>query len=176
VSRAEIRGEGDPFRGSATASVTIVEFSDFHCPFCKRVQPTLAEILSRYGDKVKLIYRDFPIDGLHPQARKAAEAAQCANDQGKFWPYHDRLFGSEPDGSPEKLKAFAREVGLDLPAFESCLAGGKHQSRVQEDIAEGARHGVTGTPAFFVNGRLLSGAQPLENFIRVIDEELSQKR
>ncbi len=173
VSRAEVAVDGAPFLGPATAPVTIVEFSDFHCPFCKRVLPTLTQLRSRYGEKVKLVFRDFPIGSLHPQASKAAEAARCAHDQGKFWDYHDLLFANAPKGGPEQLKAYAQQVGLDLPSFEQCLSSGIHQAAVQRDVEEGTRLGVTGTPAFFINGRLLSGAQPLESFVRVIEQELT---
>jgi protein-disulfide isomerase len=172
----EVSVVGAPFRGPAAARVTIVEFSDFHCPFCKQVLATLTQLLSRYGEKVKLVYRDFPIDSLHPLARKAAEAARCAHDQGKFWEYHDALFGNAPGASPEQLKAFAQQVGLDLPRFERCFSSGTHAAAVQKDVDEGIRVGVTGTPAFFINGQLLSGAQPLESFVRVIDGELARAR
>jgi protein-disulfide isomerase len=176
VFRAEVAMDGAPFKGPATAPVTIVKFEDFHCPFCKRVQPALTEILSRYGDKVRLVHRDFPIDRLHPEASKAHEAARCANDQEKFWAYHDVLYANAPKGSPEQLKAYAEEVGLDLAAFEHCLNSGKYQAAVQQDV-EGRTHaGVTGTPAFFINGQLISGAQPVDSFVRVIDEELARAR
>jgi protein-disulfide isomerase len=174
VYRAEVPVEGAPFKGPEKAPITIVEVSDFHCPYCKRVQPTLSQILSKYGDRVKLVFRDLPLDQLHPDARKAAEAARCANDQGKFWPYHDKLMAAGNDASPEKLKAYAQELELDAAAFEQCLSSRKHQAAVQKDIEEGARLGVTGTPAFFINGRLLSGAQPLDAFVKVIEEELSR--
>ncbi|HXZ44739.1 MAG TPA: thioredoxin domain-containing protein [archaeon] len=174
VFRADVSVDGAPFKGSATAPVTVVEFTDFHCPFCKQVQPTLDQLLTKYAGKVKLVYRDFPIDQLHPQARRAHEAARCANDQGKFWPYHDRLYATAPKGSPEDLKTYAQEVGLNLPAFEQCFNSRKYQAAVQQDEDAGVRAGVTGTPAFFINGRLLSGAQPLESFARLIDEELAR--
>lgn len=167
--------EGAPSRGPAGAAVTIVEFSD-HCPFCRAVEPTIREVLARYPDKGRLVYRDFPLDNLHPGARRAAEAARCATDQGKFWPYHDLIYSKEPDGTAEEIERFARQVGLDVDAFEACLASGKHRARVQKDLEEGMRLGVEGTPAFFVNGRLLSGAQPLEAFTRIIDEELARPR
>lgn len=175
VFRADVSAEGAPFKGGAAAPVTIVEFQDFHCPFCKRVQATIGELLARYGDKVKVVHRDFPIDSLHPQARKGHEAARCANEQGKFWAYHDKLYENAPRAAPDHLKAYAREVGLDLPTFEQCLASGKYRAAVQRDVEEGQRLGVTGTPSFFINGRPLSGAQPLESFARVIDEELARQ-
>jgi protein-disulfide isomerase len=174
--RVQIAADGALFRGSETAPVAIVEFTDFHCPFCKSVQPTLAQLRSRYGEKVKLVHRDFPIDQLHPNARKAHEAARCANEQGKFWTYHAALYANAPKAGPEQLKAYAREGGLDVSSFEHCLTSGKYQAAVQKDVEEGTRLGVTGTPAFFINGRMLSGAQSLETFARVIDEELAQVR
>ncbi|MCI0409804.1 MAG: thioredoxin domain-containing protein [Acidobacteria bacterium] len=174
VVRVEVSTDGAPVRGTAEAPVTLVEFSDFHCPFCKRVQATLTQLLERYPGKVRLVYRDFPIDSLHPQARRAAEAARCAQDQGKFWDYHDLLYAEAPKASPEDLGRYAAQVGLDVPTFERCLSGDVHRAAVQRDLDEGSRLGVTGTPAFFINGRPLSGAQPLEAFARVIEEELAR--
>ena len=172
IVRAEVAVGGAPVRGAADAPVILVEFSDFHCPFCKRVQPTLAQLLERYPGKVKLAYRDFPIDSLHPQARRAAEAARCARDQGKFWEYHDLLFAGPPSAAPESLDRSAGQIGLDLVAFEGCLSSGVHAAAVQRDVDEGARLGLNGTPAFFINGRPLTGAQPLEAFVRIVEEEL----
>jgi protein-disulfide isomerase len=174
VLRVEVAVDGAPFKGPAKATVTIVEFSDFHCPFCRRVIPTLAQLESKYGEKIKLVFRDFPIENLHPGATKAHEAARCANEQGKFWTYHDKLFAAPPKSSPEIFKALAKEVGLDVASFENCFDGGKYQTDIKKDIEEGNRVGVTGTPAFFINGRLVSGAQPLEAFSRIIDDELAR--
>ena len=174
VFRAEVSVNGAPFKGPATAPVTIVEFSNFHCPFCKRVLPRLGQLESQYGDKVKLVFRDYPIDNLYPAGRKAHEAARCAYEPGKFWAYHDLLFANAPKASPEQLKTYAQEVGLDVAAFEQCVNSGTYQAAVQSDVEEGTRVGVTGTPAFFINGRLVSGAQPLESFVRVIEEELAR--
>jgi protein-disulfide isomerase len=176
VLRVDVKSDGAPFKGKANAPVTIVEFTDFHCPFCKAALPTLTQIESRYGDKVRIVFRDFPIDSLHPGARKGHEAARCANEQGKFWPYHDKLFANAPKASPEDLKTYAKEVGLNVAAFEKCFSSGKHQGAVQKDVEEGNRVGVTGTPAFFINGRMVSGAQPLDAFARVIDDELAHAR
>jgi protein-disulfide isomerase len=173
-SRVELKIDGAPFKGPATAPVTIVEFQDFHCPFCQRVQSTLVQLAARYGDRVKLVYRDFPIDSLHPQARNAHEAARCANAQGRFWSYHDALYAKPPNGSLDGLKAIAKEADVELEAFERCLNARTYRSAVQSDIDEGTRLGVAGTPTFFINGRVISGAQPLETFTRIVDEELAR--
>jgi len=174
VLRVAVAVDGAPFKGPAKAPVTIVEFSDFHCPFCRRVIPTLAQLQSQYGEKIKLVFRDFPIESLHPGATKAHEAARCANEQGKFWPYHDKLFAGPSNASPELFKGLAKELELDALAFETCLGSGKYQAAIKQDIEEGNRVGVSGTPAFFINGRLISGAQPFEAFVRVIDDELAR--
>jgi protein-disulfide isomerase len=174
VLRVEVSVDGAPFKGPANAPVTIVEFSDYECPFCKRAHPTLTQVLEKYPGKVKLVYRDFPLESIHPQARRAAEAARCANDQGKFWDYYDTLFTESPKLAPDDLKRYAAQIRIDVKKFDDCLSGGVHKTALQKDIDEGTRLGVSGTPAFFINGRPLSGAQPLEAFARVIDEELAR--
>ena len=174
VLRVAVSTDGAPFRGLAEAPVTLVEFSDFHCPFCQRVQPTLNQLLERYPKKVKLVFRDFPLDRLHPKARRAAEAARCAHDQELFWGYHDLLFSHAPKASSEDLEKYAGQAGLDLNQFQSCLSEGTHQTAVQQDFLEGKKLGITGTPMFFINGRPFSGAIPLERFVQVIEEELVQ--
>ena len=175
VTRLDVAVDGAPSRGSAKAPVTIVEFSDFLCPFCKRVQPTLTELEKRYGDKVRFVFKDYPIEQLHPGATRAAEAARCATEQGKFWPYHDVLFQKGPK-TPQELKASATEAGLDATKLEACLTSGKHGAAVKKDMEEGSRLGVSGTPAFFINGRMLSGAQPTEAFAQIIDDELARTK
>jgi protein-disulfide isomerase len=162
---------GRPERGGgANAPVTIIAFSDYECPFCKRAEVTVAQVMSTYGNKVRYVHRDFPLS-FHAHAREAAEAANCAAAQGKFWPYHDKLFASE-DLSTDKLKALATEVGLDRTKFDDCLAKQEFNAAIDKDVAEGSDVGVNGTPAFFINGRMLSGAQPFEKFKEVIDEEI----
>ena len=175
VVRANVPVNGGIAKGSDKAPVTIVEFTDFDCPFCKRVRPTVADLLAKYGDKVRYVHHDFPIEKLHPGATRAHLAARCADDQGKFWPYHDKIFAGSESADPARLKTYAKELGLDLVAFEQCLATSKHQAIVQSDIETGQRLGITGTPTFFINGRMLLGAQPLQAFAEVIDQELSGK-
>lgn len=172
--RLDVPIDGAPARGSADALVTLVEFSDYQCPFCKRAQATVKQILDRYPGKIRHVYRDFPIDSLHPQARNASEAARCAHDQGKFWDYHDLLFTNSPRAGSDDLRRYAEQAGLNVSEFQRCLAAGTHRAAVQSDIDEAARLGLTGTPGFFINGRPLPGAQPLEAFIRVIEEELAR--
>jgi protein-disulfide isomerase len=174
--RASVSVDDSPVQGAATAPVTIVEFSDFYCPYCRQVLPVLAQVRARYGDKVRLVFKNLPLENLHPGATKAAEAAQCAKEQGKFWEYHDKLFAEEPATTPDKLKTWAGELGLDAGRFEQCLASGKQQASVQRDVNQAIGLGANFTPAFFVNGLMLSGAQPLEAFVRLIDAELKQPR
>jgi protein-disulfide isomerase len=174
VFRAPIDLSGAPSRGPADARVTIVEFSDFHCPFCKRVQPTLNELLAKYPNDVRLVYKHMPLDQLHPQARRAAEASWCAQQQGKFWEFHDQLYAGGPDGTDANLAAVAARVGLDAAKFQQCMASGEAAAEVQRHVAEGNRFGVSGTPGFFVNGRFLNGAVPLANFVQIVNEELGR--
>jgi protein-disulfide isomerase len=174
IQRIDVSVQGAPFKGGERAAVTIVEFSDFHCPFCRRVISTLAQLESEYGEKIKLVFHDFPIERLHPGATKAHEAARCADEQGKFWPYHDKLFTGAPASSPEIFKGIANELGLDTSAFATCLSSGKYQAAIKQDIEEGTRVGVSGTPAFLINGRQISGAQSLDVFKRAIDGELAR--
>ena len=174
ITRVEVSSDGAPVRGKTDAAVTLVEFSDFHCPFCKRVQSTLNQVLAKYPEQVQLYYRHLPLDSLHPQARRAAEAARCAQDQGKFWEYHDIIFEQAPKAEENDLKRYAEQIGLDIDKFTNCLFQNVHHQAVQKDLDEGSRLGFDGTPAFFINGRFLSGAQPLEEFVRVIEEELAR--
>jgi protein-disulfide isomerase len=174
IFRASIDIDGAPIRGPKVAPVTIVEYSDFHCPYCRRVQPTLLQLLAKYPTEVRLIYKHLPLDNLHPQARKFAEASWCAGEQNRFWQFHDAVYAeANPTGVP--LSALAGKSGLDVAQFESCVASGKAAPVVQAQANEGARHGVNGTPGFFINGRPLSGAVPYETFVRLIDEELAAR-
>jgi len=164
-----------PRRGPSNAPVTIVEFSDYQCPFCKRAQSTLAEVAAKYGDRVAFVYKDLPLDDLHPQARPAAEAARCAGEQGKFWAYHDVLFATSPGFGGDALKADAEKIGLNAEAFDACFQSHKTLPKIQHDAEQGESLGISGTPAFFINGIGLFGAFPLTEFTRVIDAELAKK-
>ena len=166
----------DPSIGSASAPVTLVEFSDFQCPFCQRVAPTLKQVQKVYGDKVRIVWKDFPLTQIHPEAFKAGEAAHCAGEQGKFWEYHDRLFANQQALQPDSLKKHAADAGLDTAAFNVCLDSSRYGDRVREGVAQGSRLGVNSTPTLYVNGRMLSGAQPYETIAGVIDEELSRAK
>ena len=166
--------EADPVKGAKEAPVSIIEYSDFQCPFCSKVVPTLKQIESRYGDKVRIAFRDYPLQ-FHQNAQKAAEAGSCAQEQGKFWEMHDKMFGNQAELDVDKLKVRAAEIGLNAEAFAQCLDSGKHRQAVQKEMEQATRYGVTGTPAFFINGRPLVGAQPLEAFAQVINEELERK-
>ncbi len=171
--RIEIDVSADePAVGSRSARVEIVEYSDFECPFCARANSTVQRIRETYGDRVRLIYRDFPLPN-HSQAFKAAEAAQCAHAQGRFWEYHDRLFANFGQLAPTALKQHAAAVGLDPEQFATCLDSGQMRVAVQQDLDDGEQHGVSATPTFFINGRPVAGAQPFERFKQLIDEELA---
>jgi len=172
--RANVAATG-PSRGSTNAPVTIVEFEDFQCPFCRKAHETLEKVLVRYKNDVRLVHRDFPLQPLHPAAFKAHEAARCAEKQGKFWEYRGLLYDKAPAAAPEQLNEYARTSGLDAAAFKQCLENGASRTVIQKDVDEGNRVGVNGTPAFFINGRLLSGANPESEFARIIDEELSKR-
>jgi protein-disulfide isomerase len=172
--RLKVSDAGRPSRGPANAPVEIIEFSDFQCPFCLQAHPTVAKVLSAYGDRIRFVYRHFPLPN-HPAARPAAEASACADEQGKFWQYHDRLFDNQTRLSDADLKGHAAALEMDAAKFNACVDSHKYANVVDEDVTAGEDAGVSGTPAFFINGRVLGGAQPFEAFKRVIDEELSRK-
>ena len=162
-----------PARGNPGAPVTIVEFSDFQCPYCVRARPAVKRVQQEYGDRVRFVFRHFPLD-FHAQAQKAGEATACAGEQGQFWEMHDLLWENASKLQVADLKAHAATLGLDGTAFGACLDSGRHAALVQGDLAAGQGYGVSGTPAFFVNGRPLVGAQPFEAFAQVIDDELAR--
>lgn len=166
--------EGEPLRGNPEASVDIIEYSDFECPFCLRHEDTVDKILAEYGDKVRFAYRHFPLRSLHPEAQKAAEASECAEEQGKFWEMHDKIFeaNAADNMSVDTWKQYAADLGLDTGQFNDCLDNGKYASVVQDELDEGQAVGVRGTPATFINGQMISGAVPYEQMKSVIEAQL----
>ncbi len=161
-------------KGSPNAPVEMIEFSDFQCPYCQRAHATVEKVLATYGDRIRFVYRHYPVPG-HAAAKPAAEASECAKEQGKFWPFHDRLFANPSKLSDADLKAHAAAVGVDISAFNACVDSHKYQSLVETDAKDGDAVGVNGTPAFFINGRMISGAQPFDVFKKLIDDELQRK-
>jgi protein-disulfide isomerase len=170
--QVDVDADDDPFVGPASAPVTIIEFSDFQCPYCRQVQPTLKRLLQEYEGKIKLVFRDFPLQNIHPLAQKAAEAAQCAADQQQFWPYHDKLFAKERL-QLEDLKQFAQELNLELEPFNTCLDAGKYAREVAQDQQDGANAGVSSTPSFFVNGQPINGAASYDHFKELVEAALA---
>ncbi len=170
--RFNVATEGYPSHGPADAPVTIVEFSDFECPYCQAMLGTIKNVQETYGEKVRLVYRQFPLNSIHPNAQKAAEASLCANDQGKFWEMHDLMFEDQRGLSVEALTKKAESLELDGPTFEECLTSNKYAEQVKQDVMDGTVVGVTGTPAVFVNGRPLVGNIPYDQLSEIIDDEL----
>lgn len=171
--KVEVGYDPGRLRGDPKAPVTIVEFSDFQCTFCKKAAATVKDLLAKYNGRVKLAYRDFPMRTLHPQAQLAAEAGRCAGEQGKFWEYHDAMFGADqPKLDVPGLTSIARSLGIDEKSFSSCVASGKFKARIEQDVQDGTRAGVSGTPGFFINGVFVNGAQPEADFVKIIDREL----
>jgi protein-disulfide isomerase len=164
----------DPVRGHPSAPITIVEFSDYQCPFCARVNPTLDRVRQTYGDKVRIVFKDFPLPN-HAEAPKAAEPARCAGEQNKYWEMHDAMFANQRALHVPSLKQAARAIGLDGAAFDQCLDSGRWAKAVEEGKTLGEKMGVNSTPTLYVNGRPVIGAVPFENFKAIIDEELARK-
>jgi len=164
----------DPVKGNPRAPVTVVVFSDFQCPYCARVEPTLKQVEAAYGDKVRFAWKHKPLP-FHANALPAAEAAEAAREQGKFWPMHDKMFAAQQELSPAAYERWARELGLDLNRFKAALASGRHKARIQEDDAQAGRLGIDGTPTLVVNGEKVVGAVPFENLKAVIDRQLARK-
>jgi len=172
--RVSVDPGDSPRYGDAGAPVEIIEFSDFQCPYCIRGAETLNQVKEKYGDKVTIVYRHFPLP-MHDRAHRAAEASECANEQGKFWEYHDALFANQRAMTEEDLSGYAQASGLDLTKFTECLASGRHVATVDQDMKDGENAGMSGTPGFFINGIFLGGALPIEKFSEVIDAELARK-
>ncbi|MBI5621257.1 DsbA family protein [Candidatus Falkowbacteria bacterium] len=166
--------DADHMRGDKNAKITLVEYSDFQCPFCLKHVDTLTKILAEYPGKVRLVYRHFPLTNIHPQAQKAAEASECASEQGKFWEMHDAIFQAQATNTMgiDQWKTVAKDLGLNTSQFNDCLDTGKYASAVATESQQGQAAGATGTPATFVNGQLVSGAVPYENFKSILDSLL----
>lgn len=170
--RVEVAGgEDDPSKGPKNAPIQLIEFTEYQCPYCARVRPTIDELLKKYDGKIHYVMRDFPLN-FHRDAKLAAQAASCAGEQKKFWEYNDILWKNQRALKINSLKKYAQDLKLNMKAFETCLSSPKYAKEVDLDQRDGQLAGVSGTPAFFVNGIFLSGAQPLENFIAVIEDEL----
>jgi len=169
--------DDDPFLGDPDALVTIVEFGDFQCPFCGRFfKTTEQEIIEKYvkTGKAKFVYRDFPLTSIHEEAQKSAEASECADEQGKFWAYHDLLYTRQNELAINNYKVWAGEIGLNTAQFNDCLDSGKFTAEVQKDFRDGRAAGIKGTPGTFVNRRLVEGALPFAEFQTIIEEELKK--
>lgn len=165
--------EGRPTRGPADAPVTLVEFTDYQCPYCgQHFRETYPELLSRYDGQLRYVVRNFPVRTLHPHAERAAAAAECAHEQERFWEYHDLLFERSPALDPRSLEAYAEEVRLDTERFQQCLEAERIETLVRRDFDDGVAYGVRATPTFFINGHRLVGALPLDQFATLIDAEL----
>jgi protein-disulfide isomerase len=165
----EVATAGRPEKGPKDAPITMIVFSDYECPFCRRAEETVEQVLKAYDGKIRYVFRDYPLP-FHKSARPAAIAAACANEQGKYWDMNNKLFKIQL--SPENIKQAAKDSGLDMTKFDACVAK-NDQKAIEQDIADGGTVGVNGTPAFFINGRMISGAQPIEAFKDIIDDELS---
>jgi len=171
--RYDVASAGFPSIGPEDAPITIIEFSDYQCPYCRRWHEEVYQpLLNAYPGKIRLVYRQFPLTSIHPDAFSAAEASMCANEQNAYWQFHDKLFSDSSLGSGV-YKEYAQQLGLDMTAFESCLTDHKYQEAVQSDLDFAVNLGVRSTPTFFINGLAIVGAQPLDIFKQVIDKELA---
>ena len=159
------------FKGNMDAKIVMIEYSDFQCPYCGAAYPTVKQVVEKYGDKIKFQYRHFPLPS-HGFAQKAAEASECAADQGKFWELHDKMFDNQQRLDTGSLKNYARTVGLNSTAFDNCVDSGVMSSRVSFDKSDGQTAGVSGTPTFFINGKKLVGSQPYSAFESAIEDAL----
>lgn len=171
--RYDIPIEGFPSLGPEDAPITIVEFSDYQCPFCRRFHDeTYQALLDAYPGQIRFVYRNLPLTSIHPAAMPAAVASLCANDQGKYWEYHEKLFSSETLDEPTYIQ-YATDLGLDVETFTACLSGGSHDEFIQQDMDFAINLGIQSTPTFFVNGLAIVGAQPLSKFTQLIDQDLA---
>jgi protein-disulfide isomerase len=174
VRRYDVPVDDDPFLGPEDAAITIIEFSDYQCRFCKKWHDeVLDRMLANYPGQIRFVYRDFPLISMHPGAAPAAEAADCAGEQGSYWPFYQALFSMKYDLTTEAYQQYAAELGLDTQAFAECLADQRYESEVMGDYNYAVNLGVSSTPTFFINGIPIVGAQPYEVFKQIIDQELA---
>jgi protein-disulfide isomerase len=173
--RVQVAFDATRVRGNAKAPVMIVEFSDFQCPYCRQVEATLKSVLAKHGDNVALAFRDLPLTSIHPMAMGAAEASRCAQEQGKFWEYHDLLFADQAGLDKSGLLSKAQKLQLDEKKFDACLGSGKYKAQIEQDAQDARRVGLNGTPGFFINGVFLNGAQPESAFEELIKEQLAAR-
>lgn len=171
MPRIDVSVDDDPMRGSASAPVTIVQFAEYQCPYCGKANETIEQVLKDYDGKVRMVYRDYPLS-FHPRAVPAAIAANCAGEQGKYWEIHGVMMGNQRALEESDLLAYAQQVGVDIDKWQACRLDPQQQAEVMADFEAGQAVGVTGTPAFFINGIMLSGALPYEMFAQIIDKEL----
>jgi len=177
--RVKIEKQGAAIKGKEGAPITIVEFSEYQCPFCKRyVDETYGKLWQEYGDQLRYVFHDYPLN-FHSHAQKLAEVARCAGDQGQYWEMHDLLFKKREEWVNKRdisanITSYVKQLGLNQADFDRCLSSGKFTQTVKDDFALGQSLGVNGTPTFFINGKKLVGAQPFENFKAIIDQELAQ--
>jgi protein-disulfide isomerase len=175
--RIQLDNAKAPTLGKPDAPVTLVEFSDFQCPFCRGMAPTLKEVAQKLGDKVQIVYRQYPLSNIHPFAAKAAEASLCANEQGKFWEMHDAMFEDQTKLAVKDLKATAVRLGMDGNKFDTCLDSGRYVEQIQKDQREGQKAGINGTPAIFVNGiEVPGGSVPYSTVEAAIEKELARAK
>ncbi len=176
IQRADVTTDGDPSTGPEDAPITIIEFSDYQCPYCQKwYNEVYQPLMAAYPGQIRFVYRDMPLP-FHPEAEPAAEAAECAGDQGFYWQYHDALFSGRYSLGRADYEKIANDLGLDIIAFTACLDDHRHQAEIEADASDASRLGLTGTPSFFINGRVVIGALPLSSFTSIIDEELALKK
>ncbi|MGC1375724.1 MAG: thioredoxin domain-containing protein [Anaerolineales bacterium] len=174
TTRYDVSEAGNPAIGPVGAPVTMIEFGDYQCTYCKHWYDTVhTRLMADYAGKIRFVYRDLPLSTIHPEAQSAAEAADCAGEQGDYWKYHDALFGAKYGLGTQAYTQYATDLGLDVSAFNTCVAERRYQSEVEDDTNFGLSLGLTGTPSFFINGLKVIGSQPYEVFKQVIDKELA---
>jgi protein-disulfide isomerase len=170
----DVDAGGAPSQGPASAKVVVIEFGDFECPYCGAEEPIIEQMLKDYAGRIRFVFEEFPLSSVHPYAELAAEAALAANAQGKFWPYHDKLYANQSALARSDLDTYASQLGLDLTRFDAALDQGTFKAAVAADVAEGTKAGVTGTPTFFINGTPVVGAVPYSTLQGVIDKDLAK--